>query len=204
MAATTTLARRREAYVWEDMVTGKRYMVNNRNGDHVTCNRFGSTLPVCRTGVSGVADTKMRFLDYKTKGEVLLESLRGPEPLRPPRLDEELRDERVATRGRYRLNPVSESELWMKEMRIQRQLFPERFEAERQADLKFRRKVEEAHKNFRFLERQLGPKAGGLGGYAAQPPKRVTLKDLEPYMNMNEKDVIPTRGNMDLYGLYRP
>lgn len=195
-----------QPYVWQDLVTGKNYVMNNQTGDAVLCDRHGAILPVCRTGVSGIADTKKRFFDHKTKGEILLESLYQEPPPRPMPLAPELRYERVVTKGRYRLKPVSESDLWMKELRIQKQLFPERFEAERLADDKFRRKVEEAHKSFRALERQLGPKAGGLGGFEATPPKTIKMKDLEPFMNMSDRDAgaMPIRGKMDLFGLYRP
>ncbi|KAG8459608.1 hypothetical protein KFE25_000964 [Diacronema lutheri] len=198
-------ARGREPYVWEDLVTGRRHVVNGDNGDHVLCDRFGEMLPVWRVGVSGVADTKTRMHDFKTKGDVLDESLRrGPEPVRPGKLADEIRDERVQTKGRYRARPVTEPELRMREARLQKALNAEQSNTERAADAKFRQKVEEAHRNYRALEKQLGPKAGGLGGFKAQPPRRVTRADLEPFMALKEDEVIPVAGRMDPFGHFRP
>lgn len=196
---------RREAYVWEDMVTGKHFFVNNENGDHVACDRGGNVLPICRVGVSGVADTKARMLDFKTKGDIFGEALkRGREPLRPGPLPDEKRNERVETKGRYRMRPVSESELWMREARLQKTLNPERFDTERAAEAKHRKKVEEARRNFRALEKEFGAKAGGIGGYESKPFKAITRKDLEPYMNMPPEDCMPIEGRVDEFGLYRP
>lgn len=203
MAGRTRAAR--QGYVWEDMVRGSRHIVNNEDGSHVLVDRVGQVSPLCRVGVSGVADTRERLLDFKTKGDVLKEALRrGPEPARPGMLTVALRAERVETKGRYRLRPVSESELWVRETRMQRSLDPERVQAERAADDKFRRKVEEAHRNYRALEKQLGPKAGGIGGFEPAPPRRVTREDLEPFMHMKKEDAMPVNGNMDPFGLYRP
>lgn len=196
---------RRQGYVWDDMVTGKRFMVNNETGDQVLCDRWGGVLPICRVGVSGVADTKTRMLDLKTKGDVLMEALqRRPEPPRPGPLADEKRDERVETKGRYRVRPITESELWMRETRLQKALNPERFDAERAMDAKFRKKVEEAHRNFRALEKEFGAKAGGLGGYESKPFRAVTRADLEPFMHLKEEDSMPVIKRMDQFGLYRP
>mmetsp|Transcript_25005 Transcript_25005/g.63422 ORF Transcript_25005/g.63422 Transcript_25005/m.63422 type:complete len:215 (-) Transcript_25005:543-1187(-) len=200
-AASASLGRAaREGYVWEDAASGRRRIVNNENGDHISCDKYGNILPICRVGVSGVAETKTRMLEFKTKGAILHESLVGPEPARPGKLSAELGDERVVTKERYRQRPVLESELWVKEVRVQRLLYPERVEAQRVADQKFKKKVEDAHKNYRALEAQLGPAAGGLGGFEARPSKRLTRKELEPYMHLD----VATVGKMDPFGLFRP
>ena len=172
MAPSTTPTKSRSGYLWEDMVLGRKHIVNNRNGDHVMADRLGSHLPVCRVGVSGMASSSAR--PVQSKAELLNRSLIGPEPKRPGRLADDIADERVSTMGRYRIRPVSESELWLIEARIQRKLFPERFEAERLADLKFRKKVEEAHKNYGALE--VSARARGKRAVASWHAARSTSR----------------------------
>lgn len=190
------------ATVWLDMTSGKYSMVNNLNGDRVPCDRYGRTVNHFRKGVSGIADTRTRFAEHKARAEVLQESMAHMPRSRPPELSDEQRSTRVVTRGRYQLRLPSDAELYMRELRVRKSLFPEDF-VETKADLVFKKNLAEAHANYRALEAQYGPRAGGIGGFDSKPPKRITQADLQPFMNMLD-DAAPVTKNMDPFGLYRP
>lgn len=52
---------RRKPVVWENLVQGSFYVVNNETGDRVKSDRFGKPIPQFYPDISGVATTKLRM-----------------------------------------------------------------------------------------------------------------------------------------------
>ena len=140
--------------VWEDLATGKSWMVNNQTGEHVACTADGAPLTFYKPGVSGKATTSMRRRTLEEgdgKVAVWRRYLEQAEPPWPPPPDESLRADRVGTKGRFGTKIPSEIDLFLASQRRQRRMFPERVEAARLEEERARQKIDEMHKNFAAL-----------------------------------------------------
>ena len=51
----------RKPVVWQNLIDGTYYAINNHTGDRVPCDRLGRPIPQFHRGISGVASTKMRM-----------------------------------------------------------------------------------------------------------------------------------------------
>lgn len=69
--------------VWQNMVDGTYYAINNDTGDRVPCDRLGKPIPQFHRNISGVASTKMRLSLNLKVGQRWILSAISPCSLRP-------------------------------------------------------------------------------------------------------------------------
>ena len=132
-------------HVWQDMSTGKYYMVNNDTGQRVPCDQSGKVLRKMIPGVSGIASTETRRQLVK-KDAAWLEFVRKPNPPRPKPLQTANHTERVKTKGRFGIKLPMEAELAFKE-----RYNPDREAAEKAKDEAAKLRIEEQHRNYAAL-----------------------------------------------------
>jgi hypothetical protein len=142
--------------VWEDLTTGKYHAINNDTGEVVPVDRDGRPIAQFYLGISGCASTQERT-KMRLKDVALLQSLCTAEPPRPAGLKDaallrSMREDRVETRGRFRVKPTPEPLLFLRYQKYFNETYPEVVAAAKAEDDKARRSIEEMHKNYYALQ----------------------------------------------------
>lgn len=149
-------ANARKPVVWEDLTTGKYHAINNDTGELVPVDRDGRPIAQFYLGISGCASTQERT-KMRLKDVALLQSLCTAEPPRPAGLKDaallhSMREDRVETRGRFRVKPTPEPLLFLRYQKYFNETYPEVVAAAKAEDDKARRSIEEMHKNYYALQ----------------------------------------------------